>query len=274
MYNSVLFSDSICHSSNHAKKFLTCYKHLFNWSNSENVLEIGCSDGRITINVLYPFVEKHLNKLVGGDICEKAIALATKANCIPKVSFQKLDILNNDECKNHSDGYNKIYSFYCFHLIHESDIWANNVFKMLKPNGQLFVSIVASFPNFINKCQLAQQREFWKPWSKYIQNLPCYFVDYGPKPTETVTNILRKAGFLINKIDLHTVTFPYKNKEDIRNVFISANPFLKYIPDEMQETYLDDYTSKLLQELSFENGIYSFRFDIITVLATKNGLSV
>ncbi|XP_022902602.2 juvenile hormone acid O-methyltransferase-like [Onthophagus taurus] len=270
LFSSKLYADNNLSAVDHARSFLENYKDFFHWANSEDILEVGCSNGRITKEILYPFVKKHLNCLIGADICPEAIQIANETNNLMNLSFETMDITDLDLCYKYKERFNHIFALYLFHVVERSDLWSTNVFQMLKPNGQLFFSVIANEDNFANKCLSAQQSDNTKPWYKYIKDLRLYFVDYGPTPKETITNILEGAGFIIDKIDLyHDALLHYPNTDVMRSTFLSTNPFYSHIPDELKAPYFEDYVNKLLDYVTYENGMYTIKFDVLTVLATK-----
>ncbi|XP_022902612.1 juvenile hormone acid O-methyltransferase-like [Onthophagus taurus] len=270
MYDSVLFSDSNYNTVVHANEFLIKYEKLFNWTKSEDILEVGCANGCITKHVLYPIVKDHLHHLTGSDISQSAIDHANKINNNPNLSFETLDITNQGECDQYIEKFHRIFAFHVLHVAHKPELWSTNLYKMLKPNGQMFGHIIVSYPNFCNLVTSEQRNDQSKPWSEYMQNVRDVFYDFGPKPLERVKEIFNQAGFLINLIDIEPKKVLFKNIADFKNTWISANHILNHLPKELHDDYINDFLTKLLQHVTYNiDGSYEFTFDVLVFLVTK-----
>nr|XP_022903343.1 juvenile hormone acid O-methyltransferase-like [Onthophagus taurus] len=251
-----------------ANSLLENYKDHFKWFDNEIMLNIGCSDGRVTKQSLYPFVMPHLEHLIGADISQHAIDVANKIYGTSTLSFEVMDIIDSEQCEKNLEKFHHIFAFYLFHLLPRPDLWSVNIYKMLKPKGQLFTSIIVDPRNIVNICMADQQNDETKPWSQYIKNLPDLFIDFGPNPKETISDILTKAGFIIDVMDVQSVSFSFPEDQLLRNTLVGANHFLNHIPKELHDQYIKDCIGKLNQ-FKNEDGRHSNPFDVLTVVATK-----
>nr|XP_022903342.1 juvenile hormone acid O-methyltransferase-like isoform X2 [Onthophagus taurus] len=269
MFNPVTFSENNYNTVIQANSFLANYKDYFKWFDNEIMLDIGCSNGRVTKESLYLFVMPHLKHLIGADISQHAIDVANETYKTSTLSFQVMDIIDSEQCEKDLEKFHHIFAFYLFHLLPRSDLWSVNIYKMLKPKGQLFTSIIVDPRNIINICMADQRNDETKPWSKYIKNVPDIFFDFGPNPKETISDILKKAGFIIDVMDVQYVSFSFPEVHLLRNTLVGGDHFLNHIPMELRDEYIEDFVGKFISQAKSEDGKYSYSFDVLTVVATK-----
>lgn len=120
MFNIVEFSNNAIFTSKHAAHYLRHCENYFKWRQSEEVLEIGCANGRITEYVLHPFVEKYINHLEGVDIDNDAINAAQVNNVKQNLGFSVMDIENEETAITHKNKYHHIFPSTFFILYHKN----------------------------------------------------------------------------------------------------------------------------------------------------------
>lgn len=117
MFDAVRYADNAAFSEVHARKFLNYSKDYFKWNKSEEILEIGCADGKLTKSVLYPFIEKHLGYLYGADRDDEAITRAKVLLDTGNVTFTKMDAEDEESACANKDRFDHIFAFYLLHWV-------------------------------------------------------------------------------------------------------------------------------------------------------------
>lgn len=103
---------------NDAIHYLDKYAHLLKWrSNEEIILDVGCGDGSVTKEVLYPYLEDHVKKLEAVDLSESMIEFARTNYSMEKIEYKTLDLGSDEDIRTLTDKFDHIFSFYCTHWI-------------------------------------------------------------------------------------------------------------------------------------------------------------
>lgn len=110
-YNSLQKNDALYVLENYFRLI------TFRVERDENILDIGCGDGEVTVELLFPLLPKKIAKLVGFDISENMIEHANKSYQNPKISFMKIDIESSQIPIEMEEQFHHAFSFYCLHWV-------------------------------------------------------------------------------------------------------------------------------------------------------------
>ncbi|KRT84896.1 methyltransferase, partial [Oryctes borbonicus] len=175
-------------------RYLQNYGHLLKWQNyKEHVLEVGCGEGSITKNILFSHIKDRVHKLVAVDKLDAMIVLAKKESQEEEIEYQILDIMDERRIEKMQSQFEHIFSFFVAHLIPDNRAFFNGLWKMLKPGGQVFVTM---FSDHCFKRSFYRQSKEDK-WAKYIQP-ETIFTDYTDKPDEYLRGLLTDVGFQVD----------------------------------------------------------------------------
>lgn len=84
----------------------------------DEILDIGCGDGEISIEILFKQFPTKLQKFVGVDISGDMIGFATKKYKKNKeIAFLKLDIATTTLPIHMEESFHHVFSFYCLHWV-------------------------------------------------------------------------------------------------------------------------------------------------------------
>ncbi|XP_071053550.1 juvenile hormone acid O-methyltransferase-like isoform X1 [Onthophagus taurus] len=270
MDNPAEFSKHNKNTIRDAVELITKYKNYFKWSdNPEDVLEVGCASGEITFEVVYPLVEPHLKELIGSDVASSAIEIANELHKKPKLSFTTIDIAEDGLWKKYENRFGHIISFYTLHLVPNPERWTENLFKMLKSNGQVFVVMVLPPHPFPMTTKL-QRAEKDPRWSKYMAESPELFTDFGENPFETIKSLFENAGFVIDIAEVNKLKSVYPSFKSLSATVLAANNILKHVPEDIRPSYIEDFLKKIEECVQHdESGTYFYDKNVLALIGSK-----
>nr|XP_022907802.1 uncharacterized protein LOC111419251 [Onthophagus taurus] len=269
MQNPADFSKYNPNTLYQTQHFLRKYQDALKWNENENVLEVGCASGTITTQVLYPYLkEKKINNLLAVDISAAAIEVAKATNNNSKILFDEMNFGDLNQGDLYKERFDKIFAFYCFHLVKPAEVWPKNAYKMLKTGGQVF-GIVVNSPNFFTDVMNDQIADKSAPWNSHIQNRPNPLNFVGSNPVHEITNILSEAGFTVDLIAREDATSSFKEKENIIKTVSSSSLLSQYVPPEMKEDYSADFLRRIFDRLKIDENGYHYTVEVVCFIATK-----
>ncbi len=170
----------------------------------KTVLDLGCGYGHNCID----FVNRGAKRVVGVDISEKMLAVAKEESAHNNIEYRNMsmtDISNLDE------KFDFIYSSLAFHYVKDFEAFANDMYSILNPGGQLLFSqehpiITATVDgaghfnkdengnrisySFSNYNQPGERKIHW-----YVDGVIKYHRTFSD-----VINALAKSGFVIEEV--------------------------------------------------------------------------
>lgn len=90
-----------------------------------------------------------------------------------------------------------------------------NLYKMLKPGGDMLLSFLASNPVF-NIYEKMSQNLKWKPYMKYMKQYLSPFHN-SKNPEEDMEKILSEIGFVSRFCRVQERTFTFRNLEVLKS---------------------------------------------------------
>lgn len=95
------------------------YLRLIKWSrNSEEILDIGCGDGQVTIEILLPNLPRNCSRIIGTDKSENMVNFAKRSySSISRTQFVTFDISEEILPEQFQQRFDHIFSFYCLHWV-------------------------------------------------------------------------------------------------------------------------------------------------------------
>jgi len=99
------------------------------------------------------------------------VEYAKKTYECSKIGFGVLDIENANDCSFYSNKFNKIFSFFCFHWIHNKPDTLCNLHSMLKNGGEMLINFLLINPFAELYTSLDAE------WQKYVK-VSIYFIAY------------------------------------------------------------------------------------------------
>ncbi|XP_050523729.1 juvenile hormone acid O-methyltransferase-like [Daktulosphaira vitifoliae] len=248
-----------------ALEFLTKNLLELKWKLNENVLDIGCGPGDVTVKKLLPLIQDKINKLIAVDKCSEMVEFANDCYNVPEVEFQIMDIQDSSTCLFYTEYFNKIFSFMCLHWAVDQQKVMNNIYSMLKSDGEILITFLKYNPFF--KIYESLDMEF----QKYVKNIM-------PKPVPTLSSEELKAhientGFKIIKFEEITKLFTHKNTSDFLSAMKAVDNMYHILPKNLHEKYTSIIQKTMIKGWNFIEystvGKLTLKYTIIAIHAIK-----
>lgn len=224
MHKAALYQRSNGLQRRDAKQAIDEFSHVFQWREDgcDSILDIGCGSADVTIDYLLPILPENFERLVGVDISEDMVNFARQQYPNPRISFDKFD-LNSDVEKqpfNATEPFDHITSFYCLHWIQNQERAIQNMYKLLKPNGDLLVVFLAQNPIF----EIYKQMSLSKKWSKYMTDVDLFISPYqnSKNPADQFGKLLNSMGFTEYSVEIREKLFVFEGIDLLKSRWTSS----------------------------------------------------
>jgi trans-aconitate methyltransferase len=204
--------------------------HGLNFRRNENVLDIGCGDGRITAEIakLVPngFV-------LGIDISQNMITEAQKCfGNIKNLEFQCVDAAGFSSDKK----FDLAVSFGVFHWIKDQSRALKNIYNHLKSDAKLIIKTAA-----FDKSPISEVNESSKWTSLLSKKEQTYF----PQTAESFGRLLGTAGFQNIDVKLEITTRTFQSKDELFNWAFAWVPHSTQLPEDKAREYTQDIVDRV-----------------------------
>ena len=195
-----------------------------------DILDAGCGDGQYSHLLANTFQ----GQILGIDSSEEMIKHARRHWTCNNLDFevQRLEDLQRQ------DAFDFILSFWCLHWTN-IDLSFTNLYQTLKPGGSLYAVLSSFSENSISQTWQELARE-----ERYIalaKKIPPSASQQSPYFLRVV-NVLNRLPFRQVKLDITNTRVFLPSMDYFRQMLLSM-PFMKTIPADMQEQFIDDMTT-------------------------------
>ncbi|KAF5286668.1 hypothetical protein FQR65_LT12499 [Abscondita terminalis] len=235
-----------------------------------NVMDIGCGPGNVTNNYIYPALPQTTKKLVAIDSSNEMIKHAErKYRDNDKLFFYVMDITTSNIPLMFLSEFDHIVSFYCFHLIFDHRKALSNIFKMLKPGGNMFLNFLG-YSTIYDVYTSLKEEEEWKTHLKRYNSVASPLQAHK-NPAIVFEKFVKEIGFKLNfcisekKINMFL-------KDIFKKIILGINIF--ELPQAMEEPFinyhLDFFKKRNLFCVDSDNNEYYYSpYTLLTVYASK-----
>lgn len=120
MFNATLYHTANSLQRRDATDVLNNYLHLVNWrkDGKDVVLDVGCGEGDVTINILQKRLPIGFYSLTGGDLSSEMVDYAKSLYASNKIDFVLMDVMAEPKSE-HINKYDHLFSFNCLHWVQD-----------------------------------------------------------------------------------------------------------------------------------------------------------
>ena len=230
---------------------------------TENVLDLGCGDGKVTADISKIVSE---GSIIGVDNAAGMIKLATdrySAAIYPNLSFQEMDAAN----LNFKDHFDLIFSNAVLHWVKDQKAVIKGMFKSLKQDGRVILQMGGK-GNAAGIVDVLSELQTEKKWNSYFNgfNFPFYFPG-----TNEYEALLLDCGFTLNRIELIPKKKDHAGIEALKGwIRTTWMPYTERVPEEEREKFIDIVSKKYIERYSANsNGIINVQMVRLEVEAEK-----
>ena len=202
-------------------------------SGDENILDIGCGDGKVTAEFL-----SHVSRgsVTGIDSSRDMVSYAAKT--YPKDMYPGLSFLEMDACRiDLATRFHLAFSNATLHWIEDHRSMLAGVRRVLLPGGRLVISCggQGNARDFAAAIETLAHGEKWGP---YFQDFSFPYFFYGP---DEYTQWLKEAGLKPLRIELVAKDMVHKGKTELAGwVRTTWMPYTQRIPEEDRKEFVGE----------------------------------
>lgn len=236
---------------------------------SEKILDFGCGDGKITAELSYCLPN---GQIIGVDLSEQMVSFAQRS--FPKQNYPSLSFVRSEDIDfeiidlTSPEKFDRIYSFFVFHLVANPQTVLSNLRKKIEDDGQLFLVLPkgGNRPFFEAATLAFNDYDLQPPWmkSKTHKNKATM------RTVEGVKNIIESSGWSISHLAEVKSAHAFITREQFTHWLIgtlTANwdiP-IKIAPDFFQR--LVEHMVEIDPTIIDRNGTYNFQLSRVHVVA-------
>ncbi|KAI5636148.1 methyltransferase domain-containing protein [Phthorimaea operculella] len=235
MFKPKLYQKSNSDTKRDAFECLEKYSSRMEWKEGCRVMDVGCGDGGLTVDVLRQFLPPNFGMLVGADIGPDMVAHACSRYGDQRTKFIVLDI-GGDIPKEHACNFDHVFSCYTVHWIQDKERAFANIYKLLDTGGRCLLLFVRYSP-IQDVIRILACHPRWQPWLTDVERYVSPYRDLK-NPEITVKEIMQKVGFENIHVECEDKEYIYEEQQ-FRNTMEAICPFK--IPSEEMDDYMDDY---------------------------------
>ena len=230
---------------------------------TENVLDLGCGDGKVTAEISKIVSE---GSIIGVDNSAEMIRLASDRHSeaiYQNLSFQKMDAVNLQ----FNDRFDLIFSNAVLHWVKDQKAVIKGIFKSLKQGGRVILQMGGK-GNAAGIVDVFSELQTEKKWNSYFNefNFPFNF----PAENEYKA-LLLDYGFTLSRIELIPKQMEHSGIEALKGwIRTTWIPYTERVPEEERERFIDIVSNKYIERYSANSkGIINVEMIRLEVEAVK-----
>lgn len=195
------------------------YRFQSRSNESESLLDVGCGSGDITMDLVLPILPLNFKRLVGCDLSQDMVDFARKKHKHANISFEQFDLgtdIGKQALKN-ADKFEHITSFYCLMWVHDSKIAVENLYKLLKPGGDMLLVFLAQHPMYDFYKKQSQDIR----WEQYMTDVDEFITpyQYSKKPADEFRSLLKECGFIDCDVEAREKCYVFNGVQPVISMF-------------------------------------------------------
>jgi trans-aconitate methyltransferase len=207
-----------------------------NLTGSENILDIGCGDGKVTAEIA-GIVRK--GSVMGVDNSDVMIALAMEQ--FPPEKHNNLSFTLMDASSLEFDSkFDVVFSNAALHWVKDHRPVVEGIYRSLKPGGKALLQMGGK-GNAGGILSVIDDLKHLKEWEPYFDG---FEFPYGFLGTEEYNALLNKAGFAVERVELIPKDMQYKDSDGLKGwIRTTWLPYTARIPEEKRDGFIDNIIS-------------------------------
>ncbi|CAM1329325.1 Uncharacterised protein r2_g3850 [Pycnogonum litorale] len=233
--------------SNH-ERFLDATIPEMNWNIGENVIDVGCGPGCVSVKVLWPRLQRKSVESLTCIDCDENMVASSKSNYQhPNITFHRAQIENVDSIPSEWFGkFDKAFSFYVLQDIRNLRKAFGYVHQLLKPTGEIAFLFVSREPLPIARRAMLQKEK----WRNILTegggvNTACAGEAFQADDVKSsFRKLLTECGFEPKSVKQVNVDHTFKNADGFTDFILAIDLNKQKIPKDR----LEEYSSEIYQE--------------------------
>lgn len=211
-----------------------------NLKGNENVLDVGCGDGKLSAEIAACLSE---GSVLGIDLSKEMLSFAKTH--YPPEKFPSLSFLQMDATDFSFDSeFDIIFSNATLHWIKSPEIALKSFWKSLRPGGEL----LAQMGGKGNASEILKVIDLMledKKWSPYFKGFSFPFSFYGP---EVYREWLENTGFLTKRLEVYPKDMIFKDKKELFGWIASVwHPYTQRVPENLRHEYIKEFVERFYE---------------------------
>ncbi len=233
------------------------------FAHAESVLDVGCGVGNMAALLATELPEC---AVVGCDISESMIALASQHYQLPNLSFVEEDArrLGFDR------QFDRIISFNCLHWVDDQPRALRQIYASLKPHGKALIVAApeASNDDFKRVCRKVIISMKWAP----------HFINFKTTHSfhtmKEYKKLLSRTGFNIERMEQVPQEMTFPNREALESFLSAVLTPLAHLSARRRPTFLNDFYKQLVKDGNVDaDGVVHIHYDQIEFVVSKNSIN-
>ncbi len=231
---------------------------------NENVLDIGCGDGKITAEIA-PLVPN--GSVLGIDNSREMIDFARskfQGPIYPNLSFSYGDASD----LKYSGEFDLVVSFACLHWIKDHMPVLEGIERSLKPGGGVFLQFGGK-GNAVGIIEAVEELISCQKWSKYFEEFQFPYNFFGP---DEYRGWLEQTGLKAARVELIPKDMVQPGREGLASwVSTTWLPYLERVPDDIRWDFIYEITDAYISSHPVDaDGLVHVEMKRLEVEARKN----
>jgi trans-aconitate 2-methyltransferase len=211
---------------------------------NEQVLDIGCGDGKITAHIASLVPE---GSVVGIDNSAEMISFAQSK--FPQSSWPNLSFQYGDASDlRYEDEFDLVVSFACLHWVLDHKPVLEGIKRSLKSNGRLFIQF-GGRGNAGDVLEVVNEKISEDRWARYFEDFTFPYGFFGPEEYE---EWLSRVGLRAIRVELIPKEMVQHGIEGLASWVESTwLPYIERVPDGLRHDFIREIAERLCVNLSF-----------------------
>lgn len=208
---------------------------------SENLLDIGCGDGKITAEIASIL---QYGSVLGIDSSAEMIELAQKS--FPKDKFPNLSFMIKDALElDFKNQFDVIFSNAALHWINDHLPLLRRIKRSLKPSGKVLIQMGGK-GNGKDILKIADNIIKTEKWKAYFKD---FNFRYGFYSAIEYRKWLNEAGFNVKRVELIQKDMIHKGEPELKAwIRTTWLPYTQRVPADLQAEFINEIADKYIEK--------------------------